>query len=318
MTDNTDAASTAVAPELKSTDTRTHVNDQPTKNELAKPSPPVEVKAEAKPQKAPEVVADAHEVALEGAETDASNAASPDKGKEQRLPRWMKERLERVRQVTEAETRAAVLKEIQPVQVAKPEPASPANAEQPKTLADFDFDQDAYFDYKVETKLKERETAAQREATQKEQAKLTETFKSRIDALEEKVGAGAWEDVEASHLNKDPSLKPLVDSVLGGVDIRMADDTTLELLHHLAGDAEESKRLASLSSSQRLREIAKLADSFGEPAQTANIPAVIPKKLTNAPPPPKTVSGAGKGAIDINSPNISPADRIAAWRAGRK
>lgn len=310
MTDNTDAVVPAVAPELKSTDTRTHVNDQPTKNELAKPSLPVEVKTEAKPQKAPEVVADAHE-ALEGAGTDASNAASPEKGKEQRLPRWMKERLERVRQVTEAETRAAVLKEIQAVQVAKPEPASPANAEQVKTLADFDFDQDAYFDYKVELKLTQKEQAAKREAEQKEQAKAAETFKARVDSFEERVGAGAWEDITTSPLNTDPTLKPLVDMFMG-------EEHDLDIAHHLASNPDELTRIAALTPLQRARELAKLADSFGEPVTTANIPVVVPKKLTNAPPPPRTVSGAGKGAIDVRDPNISSEDRIKAWRAGRK
>jgi hypothetical protein len=307
MTDNTDAASTAVAPELKSTDTRLHVNDQPAKNEPVKPQGEVKIEA-AKP--AP-VVAETQEVALEGAETDASNAASPDKGKEQRLPRWMKERLERVRQVTEAETRAAMLKEVQTVPATQPEPASPANVEQPKTLADFDFDQDAYFDYKVERKLQEKETAAKRESEAKEQAKAAETFKARVDAFEEKVGAGAWEDITTSPLNTDPAFKPLVDMILG-------EDHDLEIAHHLASNPDELTRIAGLTPLARARELAKLADSFGEPAPTANAPVVPPKKTTNAPPPPKTVSGAGKGAIDVNSPTISSADRIAAWRAGRK
>ncbi len=309
MTDNTDAAVPAVAPELKSTDTRTHVNDQPTKNELAKPSPPPEVKVEAKPQKAPETGPDGHEVALEGAEKDASNADSPDK-KEQRLPRWMKERLERVRQVTEAETRAAVLKEVQtvpPVVAEVEETAAPAV----KTLADFDFDQDAYFDYKVDLKLTQKEEATKRESQAKEQAKAKEAFDARIDAFEERAGAGAWDDIKDSVLNTDPSLKPLVDLFMG-------DEHDLDIAHHLVSNPDEIKRLAALGPIQRAKEVTKLAESFGEPAQTANIPAVPPKKTTNAPPPPKTVSGAGKGAIDVNSPNISSADRIAAWRAGRK
>lgn len=313
MTDNTDAVVPAVAPELKSTDTRTHVNDQPTKNELAKPSP--EVKAEpAKPE------AGTQDVALEGAGTDALDADSTKADS-----RKVKERIERVRRKTAQETRETVLRELvekglklPDTQAQPPAQTAPEVTDQEPTLADCDFDSTEYTKrmYAYLRGQERKQEAAQ--ATEREQAKLTETFKSRIDALEEKVGAGAWEDIESSHLNKDPSLKPLVDSVLGGVDIRMADAATLELLHHLAGDAEESKRLASLSPSQRVREIAKLADRFDEPAQVANIPTVLPKKTTNAPPPPKTVSGAGKGAIDVNSPNISSEDRIKAWRAGRK
>lgn len=304
MTDNTNAVVPAVAPELKSTDTRTHVNDQPTKNELAKPSP--EVKAEpAKPE--------GQEVALEGAETDALDADST-----KAESRKVKERIERVRRKTAQETREAVLRELVEKGLKLPEtqaqpPAQTASetTDQEPRIEDFDFDNTAYIKAMVKfERARERKQEAE-QAQQREQAKAAETFKARVDAFEEKVGAGAWEDITTSPLNTDPTLKPLVDMFMG-------EPHDLEIAHHLASNPDELTRIAALSPLARARELAKLADGFGEPAQTANIPAVPPKKMTNAPPPPKTVSGAGKGAIDVRDPNISSEDRIKAWRAGRK
>jgi len=219
----------------------------------------------------------------------------------------MKERLERERRVTAAETREAMLREFQEKQPQAPQ-APKADAPTVKTLADFDFDQDAYFDYKVETKLKDRETAAQRESEQREQAKAAETFKARIDSFEERVGAGAWDDITTSPLNTDASLKPLVDMFMG-------EEHDLDVAHYLATNPEELKRIAALSPLGRAREIAKLVDGIGGESEVANIPApTIPKKLTSAPPPPRLVSGAGKPSVNIDDPKISSEDRIKAWR----
>ena len=292
MTDNTDAASAAVAPELKSTDTGLF-------SKAEKPAEPAKVEP-----KASEPEGDAT-IALEGA--DAPPADSPEK-KEQRLPRWMKERLERERQVTEARTEARIRQEFaekQPQVTKAPEPEAP----KAKTLADFDFDQDAYFDYKVEQKLVERETAETRKAQEREQAKAAETFKARVDAFEERAGAGAWEDITTSPLNTDPTLKPLVDMFMG-------EEHDLDIAHYLASNPDELKRIAALTPLQKARELAKLVDSIGGESEAVNIPApVIPRKLTTAPPPPRLVSGAGKPSVNIDDPKLSSEDRIKAWRA---
>jgi hypothetical protein len=234
--------------------------------------------------------------------TDADPADSPRKSK--RDPRWVKERIERVRRVTAAETREQMLREFAERQQPQrePEPASP----EAKTRADFDFDDAKYTAYLVEQELGRREQQRQAEKVAKTQAEATEQFKAKVDAFEEVKGAGAWEDIETSPLNTDPKFKPLVDLFMG-------DDHDLEIAHHLATNDGEAERLMALSPVQRAREITKLADRFGGEQQAP--PAPVPqRKTTNAPPPPKTISGSGKSVLNVDSPDISPADRIKAWK----
>lgn len=297
------AVTTDVAPQLKSNDTRTQVQV-----ETPKPEPVKEVKPE------PVVKAEPSADPVEGVKDDAPDADSPQANKEKRLPRWMKERLERERQVTEARTREAMLREFQANQP-KTDVARVVESPKAKTLEDFNFDQDAYTDYLVETKLTKREEQRRIEAEQQERAKAAEAFKAKIDAFEERAGDGTWQDIVDSPLNTDPAYKPLTDLFMG-------DDHDLDIAHYLAENLREADRIKALPRLQQIREVAKLAEKFEggsqEEVDTPSKPAPLPKKTTTAPPPPKTVSGAGKPSVDINDPNLSTAQRIAAWRQARK
>lgn len=289
MSEVNDAAVTAEATGLKSTDTSTFKPD-------AKPEP-VEAKAEK---------VETQETPSEG---DADAPAADSQRKEQRLPRWMKERLERERQVTAARTRAEVEREFSERQV---RPADPVKDEQPreKTLEDFDYDMSAYAKHLARQEIEAEKQRERHEAEQREQAAAAEQFKSKIDAFEARVGAGAWEDIETSPLNTDAKFKPLVDLFVG-------DDLAFDIAHHLAQNLSEAERLLSLPPIQRVREVSKLAEQFDGEAQDKPKPPLPPKKLTNAPPPAKLVAGGGKPAVNVDDPNISTADRIAAWRAQR-
>lgn len=296
MTDETNAASAAEAPvELKSSDTR--ATTEAPKVETPKEEPKVEAKTAPK--------AEADDVGDEPPEGDDAPTADSqqDKPKERRLPRWMKERLERERQVTEARTREAMLREFQASQP-KDEPAQAAPADGEKTLEDFDFDQQKYLDYQVQRAIEARDQKAKAEAEKKKQADAHESLKARIDALEERIGDGAWEDVAASPINTNPEFKPLVDLFMG-------EDHDVEIAHHLATHMDEAERILGLSRMGRMRELTKLAEQF-ESKPEAKAP--LPKKTTNAPPPPKTIAGSGKPAVDIMSPELTTAERIAAWR----
>lgn len=296
MTDNViDGASAPAAqePALKSTDT----SDRPV-IQAPDPEPDQTPKDEAPAATPQEPEGD------EGAD-DAPAADSPDKGKRKdRLPRWVKERLERERLVTEQRTREAVMREIEERQ----KPAQPPEApEREKTLADFDFDQEAHTAYLVERAIAKREAENAKQAREREQAEAAEKFKAKIDAFEDRVGAGSWEDIVSSPINTDPKFKPLCDLFMG-------DDHDLDIALELANDVSEAERLLGLSPLARVRELAKLAEKFsGEPTPPEKAP-VLPKKLTNAPPPPKTVAGAGKATVDDNDPNLSTAERIALWK----
>lgn len=292
MSDETNAVVAAVEPQaLKSNDTSSKAKESTVVETVKKPEPKVVEKVEAK--------AEADAKPPEG-DNDAPDADSPQASKEKRLPRWMKERLERERQVTEAKTRASVLQEIQDRQTVKPEPQQAQPNE--KTLMDFDFDQDRYIAYRVERAIEAKEQAAKAESEQKKQAAAQESFKSHVDAFEEKVGDGAWDDIVSSPLNTKPEFKPLTELFMG-------DERDLEIAHYLATNMKEAERINALSRLAQVREIVKLADRFE--GVTEATPVTPPKKTTSAPPPVKTISGAGKPSVDLYDPNLSTADRIA-------
>jgi len=298
MSDDINAGTAAVAPtELKSTDTSIKALMEP-KAEAATPAPKVEKVTDV--QQEPQ--GDAGEV------TDAPSADSP-QGKHDKLPRWVKERMERVRRVTEAETRERVLQEVQNRQPERQEPAR-VESTNDKTLEDFDFDQGKYTAYLVKQGIAEEKQRERHESEQKKHAEKVETFKAKIDKFEERIGAGAWEEIETSALNTDPAMKPLTDLFMG-------DDHDLEIAHHLALNPKEAERLLSLSPLGRVRELAKLAEQFDSTPAEKTAPT-LPKKLTNAPPPPKTVTGGGKSIVSVDDPNISTEQRIALWQAKRK
>lgn len=298
MSSETDVAvTTETPPALKSTDTSSKAN----LTFEAKEQP----KAEPVADKVEKVEVSETETPPEG-DQDAPGADSHPKPK--RLPRWMKERLERERQVTEARTREAMLREIQEQQRGTQEAETVKPAEARKTLEDFDFDQDAYTDYLVERKIKQAEEKRAREAEQRKRAEAAESFKSRIDAFEERAGDGAWEDLENSKINRDPKFKPLIDLFWG-------DEHDLDIAHHLAQNLKEAERIQALPKLQQVKEIAKLADRFDGSSKAVDTPAETPpKKTTTAPPPVKTTSGSGKPVVDINDPNLTTEQRIALWR----
>jgi hypothetical protein len=294
MTDETNGVAAPVAPaELKSIDTSSKAKEA--NIEASKPVVVAKVKPEsAEPATPPEGV------------VDAPDADSPT-GK-QRMPRWMKERLERERQVTEARTREAVTREFLERTPAQPSDAARPQAEPEKTLMDFDFDQNKFTDYLVDKKLKDRDERQHREAEQKKQAEAHESFKSHVDAFESKVGDGAWEEIVESPLNTKPEYKPLTELFMG-------DEHDLEIAHYLATNMKEAERINALPRLQQVREIAKLADRFeGSAEETPDKPVAAPRKTTSAPPPVKTISGAGKPSVDIRDPGMSTADRIKAWK----
>lgn len=245
-------------------------------------------------------------------EQDAPAADSSDKEKRKdRLPRWVKERLERERVVTEQRTRESVMREIeQRTQSQQVHPTQHEGSTSDKTFADFDYDFERYAEYMAEQAVAKGEKKRAEIEQQRSQAEAVQNFKEKIDAFEERVGAGAWDDILHSQFNTDPKYQPLFALFAG-------DEVGLDIAHALASDIEEADRLLSLTPLARVREFAKLSEKFsGEPEKQA--PVIPPKKTTTAPPPPKTVAGSGKSIVDLDDPNISTEQRIAEWKSRRK
>lgn len=293
---NTDAV---VVQPLKSNDTSEIKAIQQRAEEVAKPEVEKPVKQEAVEDSNPEVDE-------EQDDAQSADSSKPNQGKNS----W-KKRIERAQRQAIAETEARIYKELHANQ-GKPPPSQAEQAPEGKSfeelLLDNDFDQgkamEAFYNQKRELERKAETAAAEKES----RAKAADAAKAKIQAFEERVGEGAMQDIIDSPLNTDSKFKPLIDLFMG-------DDNDIDIAHVLANDIDEAERLLSLSPLARVREVAKLAEKFGAAAE--NKPVVVPKKTTNAPPPPRTVSGSGKSGIDLDDPEITPAQRIAEWQRQR-
>lgn len=286
MTDETNVESTTDAPkELKSTDTGTIKAAM----EAAKAEAVVEETQAEKPKDDPS-----------SGDDDAKPADAAAK-KSDRLPRWVQERLIREREKVTRETEERLRKELQPV---KAQPEKAESAPRRKTMEDFDFDTDAYTEYLVEQKLQENERKRTEAEQRKRQEESVAAFKKRIDSFEERVGAGAWEDIETSPINQDPKFAPLAALIQG-------EENDLDIAHHLALNPDEADRIIGLRPLAMARELSELAERLKGPA-------TLPRKTTTAPPPPKTVQGSGKSSDNIYSPTMSSEQRIRLLREQRQ
>lgn len=316
VTSTTEASPAPAAAVLKSNDT-SKANRVTAQAEPAKPA------EAAKPEPVKSEPAASTEPANAGGD-DAGNgehATSADSSarKEGKLPRWVKERMERQRVTVERDTEARVRAELEQrygqQQQRQPAPTQArdnvqATTDQPKTMADFNFDPDAYMAHLVEREVTRREQAQRDQARHAERQAAEEQFKTRIDDFETRVGDGAWEDIETSPVNTDPAFADMTALFMGG-------EHDLDVALHLARDLPEARRINALPPLQRALEVAKLVDLFAGKTQAAPEPAKaapIPKKTTNAPPPPKPLAGTGSPVRDANDPNMTTADRIKAWR----
>lgn len=262
-----------------------------------------------------------------GEHEDATSAdASTDGKRKDRLPRWVLERMERQRLQVERDTEARLRREFeqrsqpqQPQERREPTNVA-ATAERAPTLADFNFDTDAYTAHLVDREFARREQATKQAEAQRLQHEAAEQFKTKIDEFESRVGDGAWSDIEHSPINTDPAFAQLTELFMGS-------EHDLEIALHLANNLTEARRINALSPLQRAVEVHKLVEQFAGETQGSEPPARVaapeklaplPKKTTNAPPPPPKAQGSGKTVVDLDDPKISTADRIAAWQAKKK
>lgn len=313
MPTNTDATSTAEAAEqkpleLKSVDTSSN-RKQP---DPEKSKPAVE--------KAVDVPADASDDDDDDAgdddegddaqTADSSEEAEEPAKKKRRLSKWEKKRLGRAKEAGIKEGREAALAALREAGVLKdgaetpPPKQEPVDREAVKTLADFDFDQDAYFDYKVERKLAERDAKAAAELQAKQEQESQAQFRERVAEFESRRGEGAFSEIEKADIPVPPVL----------IEILSEDPHGLDIAYDLIQDPDEAKRIAALPKLQMLRAVAAIADEYAEPSPETPKPET-PRKITKAPAPVKTLKGSGKAVVSPYDKSITAAERIAQWRA---
>lgn len=282
---------------LKSNDTSEIKAVQQKVEEVAKPETDKPVEQKAAEDSDPEV--------------DEEQDDGPEPGSKQKKPEgdgaWKKRR-ERIRREAIAETEARIYRELHENQGKPPSREAEQVSEEKsfdELLLENDFDQGKAMQAFYQQQRESERKAEAAEAAKESQAKAAESAKAKFDAFESRVGEGSVHDIIESPLNKDAKFKPLVDLFMG-------DDGDLDIAYELANNIDEAERILSLPPLARVREVAKLAEKFG--GATEQKREVTPKKTTNAPPPPKTIAGSGKSGIDLDDPNITPAQRIAEWR----
>lgn len=243
------------------------------------------------------------------ADEDADDSATSD-GTESPERRVRRNRLqERIDKITRdkyesdarAEALAARLAAIESQQQTQQVPADKP------TLEAHGYDQDAYETALIAWAAGQERTQSQQRAQQQqaEQAKREREAKwnEKVDALEKK-SPGAWDKATSAPIPYTrPMLAALDDSPIGP-----------EIGAYLADHLDEAHRISRLNPVQQVRALDKIeAQLTGAPASAAAAPRVVPKTVTQAPPPAPALQSSAKAEKPLAEQSIE--DRMAAIRA---
>lgn len=285
----------AAVPEMKSSAVPSVMPDR-------QPEPKQEVKAE-EVEKETET-----EEAAEESATSEDDAQHPkkNKGVGKRINELTKEKHEALRRAEALERERDELR----AKLQKPEQAPAKHEGRPK-LEDFDYDYEAHAEalaeWKVEQKLAERDTKVKQEQEQSKVDEQSKTVQTRIDAYKAKDPEG-WNEALTAPINYTPAmLESLRDSEIGP-----------EIGVYLARNLDEAEQISRMSPVAAARAMGRIEAKLESAQAKAETKVDPPKKLTQTPPPAKTLSGAAVAIKDIDAPGITTEQRIAIWRANRR
>lgn len=140
-----------------------------------------------------------------------------------------------------------------------------------------------------------------------------EQAQTRLTTLREKEAAFVAENPDYEAVAKAPHVP--VTQVMA--EAMLDADNAPAIAYYLGQHLDEAAAIAKQSPLQAAISIGRIAERLSAPTPAPEAPRELPKKTTNAPPPPKTVSGAGKPQVSEDDPNISTAQRIALWKKTR-
>lgn len=240
-----------------------------------------------------------------GADEQKPEAAeTPEQQQQRRESRRARQRTRDAARIAAAETEARMLRE----QLARTQGQSqPPSSGEPKReqFESYEDYLEARADWRADQKVAERlkahdEAARGKETQQRQQADVTKL-------------RSVWEEREikfrADHKDYDSAVSTYAETDLGELAdgprrFIVESDQGPALLHYLATHDADHERIASLSPTRQLAELAKLEDKVGVPQ---------PKEPSSAPPPVRPVA-QGKGSDNGYSENMSDA----AYREWRK
>lgn len=216
----------------------------------------------------------------EGAPADPETPETPEQAarketskRERKLARLHREIAEQKVRAEQAERRA---------QEAEAKSRPPAPAEAVKTLADFNFDAEAYADYKADqakqATIKEVQQRQTSERNQQAQTKLTQSWAEKVTKADAKYED--WDEVVGDIKPTSPLHTAIMHpDLVNGEDVA----------YHLGKNPAEALRIAGLDPFSQILAIGRLS------ATLAATPAK-PNEPSKAPAPIKPVSGSGPTA----------------------
>jgi hypothetical protein len=237
---------------------------------------------------------------------DAPAHAKKNKGVGKRINELTREKYEERRAREAAESELAELR----AKLANQGRNTDNGAPQP-TLDQFDYDyekfNDALSDWKAEQKLAQRSRDEQ-QRQQQEAAKAKQAAAQKMIAEYQEHDPDGWQEAISAPINYTPAM----------LDALGDSDRAPEIAVYLARNLDEADKISRMPPAAAIRALVRIESGLEDkPAPKPRVE--IPRKLTNTPPPPKTLtSGSGSPKINLDDPNISPEARIAAWRANRQ
>lgn len=179
----------------------------------------------------------------------------------------------------------------EPAKQAAPQPAPDA----PPKAEDFQ-DYEDYLVARAAHKLRQEQAQQQQQAAQqaqrRQQAEAADAFRERVEAATEKFP----DFHEVAFSPKVPITTAMAETIA-------SSEMGADLAYHLGKNIDEAKRIAALAPIAQVRELGKLEAKLSAPP--------TPLKTTQAPKPPKTVTGAAGAAENPNG--MSYAEYVA-WR----
>lgn len=212
----------------------------------------------------------------QSAATENESAPQKPRGVQKRLDELTREKHEARR---EAEHWREMAMRQQPQQPAQPAPQAKQESSDEPVIEDFDFDMAAYTKAYIKWEKAQDQKAAQQQKAEQEKADRQKKFQD--SAL--KFSESAPDFAELVFHN--PNL-PITEVM---VDVMTEADNPAEVAYYLAKNPEEAARIAAMSPAGVGRAIGRIESSLSAPESTRQ---PVQKTVTQAPPPPTTLSGA--------------------------
>lgn len=209
---------------------------------------------------------------------------------------------ERVNEITrarrEAERRAESLeRELATYRQQQPAQYTPQAEDKPPAIEDFDFDMARWGQAVIQHATKQAEAVARREFSQQDMQRHQQTVAQSFNDRAQKYAADHPDfDASISELTQTVQFRPEVVEVIGLSDHGPA------VAHYLAKHLDEADRISRMSPHMAAAQLGRIE---------AQVSAVKPKPVTNAPAPAPVLSGGGAVQKD---PERMSTDEWVAWR----